>query len=51
LQKAIQHTYRTFIFDNTEGEFKLILEISEGNEVTYRYNEIPRWVDRYVFNR
>ncbi len=51
LQKAIQHTYRTFIFDNTEDEFKLILEIFEGNEVTYRHNEIPHWVDRHVFNR
>ena len=51
LQKAIQHTYRTFIFDNTEDKFKLILEIFGGNEVIYRHHEIPHWVDKYIFNR
>lgn len=48
LKEAVTYTYRTFIFDNSEKEPKLILEIYQGEEVFYKYSEIPKWVDEYL---
>lgn len=48
LKKAVKHTYRTFVFDNSEKEAKLILEIYKGEEVFYKYSEIPKWIDEYL---
>jgi len=47
---ALEHTYRCFIFDNSESEFHMILEISdEGLE--YKYEEIPHWVQEYLLDK
>lgn len=48
LNKAIEHTYRTFLFDNSGDEPILILEVFQGKEVTYKHGEIPHWVDKYL---
>lgn len=48
LKAATQHTYRTFIFDNSGAKPILILEVFKGEEVTYYHNEIPHWVDKYL---
>ena len=48
LKKAVKYTYRTFVFDNSEKEAKFILEIYKGEEVFYKYSEIPKWVDDYL---
>lgn len=48
LKSAVQNTYRSFIFDNSESKPSLILEIFKGEEVTYHNNEIPHWVDKYL---
>ncbi|MDT0649080.1 toxin [Autumnicola edwardsiae] len=47
LQDAIKSTYRTFIFDNSENQSRLILDIYKSNKVTYRSDRVPKWVDKY----
>ena len=50
IAEAIQYTDRSFIFDNSESSYKLILQISsEGIEVSH--DEIPHWVEKYVLDR
>lgn len=49
LYDAMQHTHRTFIYDNTD-EFKVIAEIVDAKEVQI-YNEIPDWVNKYLINK
>lgn len=48
LKAAVQNTYRTFIFDNSGSKPNLILDVFNGDEVTYHYKEIPHWVDKYL---
>jgi len=48
LKEAIQYTFRTFIFDNSESSSKLVLDIHCGKKVTMRQNKIPVWVDKYI---
>jgi len=48
LKEAVKYTYRTFIYDNSGTEAKLILDIFKGNEVTVRTSEIPSWVMNYL---
>jgi len=50
LKEAISHTYRTFIFDNSGSQSKLILDVYKGNKVTYSTNKIPKWVDMWFLN-
>lgn len=51
LKDAIKSTYRTFIFDNSEKAPVLILEIFKGEEITFHHNEIPLWIDKYLFQK
>ncbi len=51
LREAIKHTYRTFIFDNSESKSRLILDVFEGRIATYRCDSIPAWVDKYCLNK
>ena len=48
VKKAIQYSYRSFIFDNSGKEAKLILEVFKGEEVRFNYSEIPKWIDKYI---
>lgn len=48
LREAVKYTYRTFVYDNSGTEAKLILDIFKGNEVTIRASEIPSWVMNYL---
>jgi len=50
LKSAVQNTYRTFLFDNSGSESILILEVFKGEEVTFYHDEIPHWVDKYLFS-
>lgn len=50
LKPAVQNTYRSFIFDNSKSKPNLILEVFEGEEVTFHNSEIPHWVDKYLLN-
>ncbi len=51
LSEAVQYTYRSFIFDNSSSEAQLIVEVYNGHEITYNVSEIPKWVDKYLFNK
>jgi len=48
LKEAVKYTYRTYIYDNSGDEAKLILDIFNGSEVTIRAPEIPLWVMNYL---
>lgn len=48
LKSAVEQTYRTFVFDNSGKKPILILEVYQGEVVTYYHNEIPHWVDNYL---
>jgi predicted ABC-type ATPase len=50
LKSAVESSYRSFIFDNSEDEPKLILEVFNGEEVTYHNYAVPNWVDKYLLN-
>lgn len=49
LREAIPYTYRTFVFDNTGEESILVLDIFQAETLTQQSDEIPLWVDKYVF--
>lgn len=51
LKSAVKNTYRTFIFDNSQKEAQLILEVFQGSKVTYKSNSIPEWVDQYLLEK
>lgn len=51
LKSAVGQTFRTFIFDNTGKESKLILEVFEGSEIVFHHDEIPWWVDEYLLKK
>ena len=48
LREATKKTYRTFVWDNSGEEPKLILEVFKGDKVTYLNKEVPYWVDKYL---
>ncbi|MGB0949027.1 MAG: toxin, partial [Marinirhabdus sp.] len=48
LFKAIKHTYRTFVFDNSGSRSELILDIFNGEKLTLRSGSIPLWIDKYL---
>lgn len=50
LKEAVSHTYRTFIFDNSQNTSQLILDVYKGKEVTFQIESIPLWVDKYFLN-
>lgn len=48
LMEAIQYTHRTFIFDNSGTESKLILDVYKGETITIQSDFIPVWIDKYL---
>jgi predicted ABC-type ATPase len=48
LKGAVQRTYRSFIWDNSQKEPCLILEVYKGREVTFLNDIIPDWVNQYL---
>lgn len=48
LREAVRETYRTFVFDNSEKQAHLILEVFQGEDVVFHYHEVPKWVDQYL---
>lgn len=50
LKEAVRHTYRTYLFDNSEDTSKLVLDVYQGKEVTFQMESIPLWVDKYFLD-
>ena len=48
LKPAVQKTYRTFVWDNSRKAPELILEITNGKEVTVMSEYLPEWVNDYL---
>ena len=48
LRKAVEKTYRSFIWDNSGKTPELILEVYLGKEVTFYTERIPAWVNEYL---
>jgi len=51
LKEAVGHTYRTYLFDNSEDTSQLVLDVYQGKEVTFQMESIPLWVDKYFLNQ
>lgn len=49
LMEAIQHTHRTFVFDNSGSNSVLVLDIFDGKKITIHSDSIPVWIDTYFF--
>lgn len=49
LHKAVEYTYRTYIFDNSSDKAVLILDIF-NDEITIHSDFIPSWVDRWLLS-
>lgn len=45
---AIRCTDRAYIFDNTGDELLLLAEITDGQEIELKVDEVPQWFDRAV---
>jgi predicted ABC-type ATPase len=48
LKPAVQKTYRSFVWDNSQKTPELILEVTGGKEVTLRNEYLPEWVSEYL---
>lgn len=48
LKPAVSKTYRTFLWDNSGKEPKLILDVFKGKDITFHTEEIPNWVEHYL---
>jgi len=51
LLPAMRLAYRSYIFDNSGSEMNLVMEVTPANEVVFRMNRIPVWVNEYVLSR
>ncbi|WP_114902589.1 hypothetical protein [Kordia sp. SMS9] len=51
LKEAIQHTYRTFVFDNSGSNSVLVLDVFNGEKITIHSESIPEWVDTYLLKK
>lgn len=51
LRPAVEKSYRSFLWDNSETVPRLILEVFDGNEVTIHDENIPIWVNKYLINK
>lgn len=51
LHEAIKNTYRAFIWDNSKDKARLILEVENGNKLTFHNKEVPQWVEHYVWKK
>lgn len=50
LKDTIPYCYRTFIFDNSEDQAYLILEVTNKGSIEILQEEIPHWVDDYLLS-
>ncbi len=51
LKSAVSKTYRSFIWDNSGKEPKLILEVFNGRDVRVKNSQIPHWLDKYLLSK
>ncbi len=50
LKETVSNTYRTFIWDNSGKQPKLILEVYNGKEVVPKTNQVPHWIHKYLLS-
>lgn len=51
LKEAVSRTHRSFIWDNSGKEPKLILEVFQGRQVNFKVSKLPAWVDEYLVSK
>ncbi len=51
LALAVKRTYKSFIFDNSGSEQKLIAEVYQGKKITIHNDSVPNWVNRHLFEK
>ncbi len=50
LAKAIKHTDRAYIFDNSSHAKIWIVQIDNTSEITYKNSHIPLWFSQYILD-
>jgi predicted ABC-type ATPase len=51
LSSMIPYCYRSFIIDNSEEHFRLILEIENGRTIKVIDDNIPAWINTHLLNK
>jgi predicted ABC-type ATPase len=51
LSSMIPFCYRSFIIDNSEEHFRLILEIENGTTIKVIDDDVPVWIDSYLLKK
>jgi predicted ABC-type ATPase len=53
LAEMIPHTYRTYLFDNSEDntEATLVAEISRGETFIRKTDAVPWWINEFVIKK
>jgi len=51
LPEAVKYSNRAYIFDNSSHDRQWIAQIDNGKEFTFKSENIPEWVERYLLRR
>lgn len=51
ISEMIPYCHRCFLIDNSLEYYRLIAEITDGTEINISSDEIPAWVETYVFSK
>ena len=51
LKSAVNATNRSYIFDNSGSDYRLVLEVANGNDITIHDPNIPSWITRHFLNK
>jgi predicted ABC-type ATPase len=52
VSEMIPYCHRSFFFDNSlEGKYRLIAEIIDGQTINILSDDIPAWVETYIFQK
>ena len=51
LLPAIKLSYRTFIFDNSGKELKLLAEVNPKKKMKIEAKQLPIWFEEYVLSK
>jgi predicted ABC-type ATPase len=50
LSEAVKYSNRAYIFDNSSQERLWIAQVDNDNEIEFKSEIVPEWVDRYLIN-
>ena len=51
LKSAVNVANRSYIFDNSGADYRLILEVAEGTDITVHDSNIPFWITQHLLEK